>query len=117
MFGMPVEWIQNPIRLAAAKWSMLPNATEAEQLLTDQRFANEMLGNIHWLMNSLLACVYRLDVSLLHLPAVSDARSVTHGVRTLHGLLSSKPGGASALSVCPRAKPVNLRSRSSTAPV
>jgi hypothetical protein len=44
--------------------------------------------------------------TFLHCPAMS--------VRTLHGLLSSKPSGAIGLSVCPRMKPVNRRSRSIT---
>jgi hypothetical protein len=35
-------------------------------------------------------------------------------IHTLHGLLSSKPAGATGLSVCPRTNPVNRRSRSIT---
>lgn len=73
------------------------------------------VDNLHWLPNSLRVGVYRSEVSLLHLVAVSTAHLVGRAVRTLHGLLSSKPAGASALSVCPRANPVSLRSRSSTA--
>ena len=36
------------------------------------------------------------------------------GLLTLQGLFNSKPFGASGLSVCPLAKPVNRRSRSIT---
>ena len=39
------------------------------------------------------------------------------GKLTLHGLFSSKPGGAVTLSVCPRKYPVNLLSRSITATI
>ena len=57
-----------------------------------------------------------LGYALLHLFAVSEC-VVSAGARTLtrHGLFSSKPGGASTLSVCPRRYPVNLLSRSITA--
>lgn len=55
-----------------------------------------------------------LDESLFALSDISLA--IFHGIMlpTLHGLLTSKPGGASGLSVCPRAKPVSRRSRSNT---
>jgi hypothetical protein len=53
--------------------------------------------------------------SLLDLRAVSK-RSVVDSCARLafHGLLNSKPFGATGLSVCPRGKPVNLASRSIT---
>lgn len=52
---------------------------------------------------------------ILHLLFVSDFLHIVGEVDpTLHGLFSSKPGGALGLSVCPRSVPVNLLSRSIT---
>jgi len=71
-------------------------------------------------MNMGFVCFRRtgLDEPLLHLHAVSIAPLCPgFTLRTLHGLLSSKPGGAYGLSVWPRINPVNRRSRSITAVV
>lgn len=60
-------------------------------------------------------CPLRLEEALLALRSVSSCRIMRLSIHTRHGLLSSKPGGAMGLSVCPRMKPVNRRSRSITA--
>ncbi len=57
-----------------------------------------------------------LEYALLRLFAVNECvASVRERMLTRQGLFSSKPGGASTLSVCPRRYPVNLLSRSITA--
>ena len=60
-------------------------------------------------------CIEGLKVPLFHLPIIKYLPRKGKGLRTLQALFSSKPSGASTLSVWPRSMPVNRLSRSITA--
>lgn len=79
-----------------------------------------MLWYVQWQLcprfRRVLGSIYSfLDLCRSSQLTCACTRALLNRLRTLHGLLNSKPGGAFTLSDCPRRKPVSLRSRSITA--